>query len=32
MLCDHPEGRDEEGDGREALEGGDMCVSVADSL
>ena len=31
VLCDHPEGWKEEGDGREVLEGGDMGISVADS-
>ena len=31
MLCDHLEGRDRES-GREAQEGGDICISIADSL
>ena len=30
MLCDNLEGWDGEGDGREAQEGGDMDVLVAD--
>ena len=31
MLCDHLEGWDEEG-GREAQEGGDIGIYIADSL
>ena len=31
MLCDHLEGWDREG-GREAQEGGDICICIADSL
>ena len=30
-LCDNLEGWDGKGDGREALEGGDMAVPMADS-
>ena len=31
VLCDNLEGWDGVGDGREAQEGGDMCIPVADS-
>ena len=31
MLCDNLEGWDGVGDGRQVLEGGDICVPVADS-
>ena len=30
-LCHNLEGWDEEGDGKEFQEGGDMCISMADS-
>ena len=30
-LCINPERWDGEGDGREALKGGDVCISMADS-
>ena len=30
-LCDNLEGWDGEGDGREVLEAGDICIPVADS-
>ena len=31
MLCDDLEGRDVGGGGREAQEGGDICIHIADS-
>ena len=31
VLCDNLEGWDGVGDGREVQEGGDMCMTVADS-
>ena len=31
VLCDNPEGCDGLGGGREAEEGGDMCIPMADS-
>ena len=30
-LCINLEGQDEEGDGREVLKGGDVCIPMADS-
>ena len=30
-LCINLEGRDEEGDGREVQDGGDICIPMADS-
>ena len=32
MLCDNPEGWDGGGGEREAQEGGDICIHIADSL
>ena len=31
-LCINLEGRDEEGDGREVQDGGDICIPMADSF
>ena len=31
-LCINLEGRDEEGDGREVQDGGDICIPMADSI